>query len=71
MSRINSEGIPREDLLFALRTPRMVSEARRIDSCLLCRNRRVNEAGLCDVCYTMLDGEEFRLVGRWLSGEGP
>jgi hypothetical protein len=71
MSRLNSEGIPREELMLALRTPRLVKEARRIDSCLLCRNPRVNEAGLCDVCYGMLDGAEARLVGRWLSGEGP
>jgi hypothetical protein len=72
VERLNSEGIPRANLRFALRDRRAVSGARRIDSCLLCRRSRVNEAGLCDVCYSLLDDpEEQRLAQRWLSGEGP
>lgn len=71
MSRFNSEGIHREDLIHVLRVPRLVQQARRIDSCLICRNAKVNEAGLCDVCYTMLDGAELRLASQWLSGQGP
>ena len=45
--------------------------ARQIDSCLLCRNPRVNEAALCEVCWAMLDDDELKLALRWLSGEGP
>jgi hypothetical protein len=68
---MNSEGIPRRRLAVALKDRGQVADARRIDSCLLCRRPRVNEAGLCDVCYGMLDGEELKLATRWLSGEGP
>jgi len=71
VERLNSEGIPRHTLKFALRTSRIVREARRIDSCLLCRRPSVNEAGLCDVCYSALDGEELQLATRWLSGFEP
>ena len=45
--------------------------ARKINSCLLCRRIGVNETGLCEVCYGMLDGEELRLATKWLTGEGP
>lgn len=71
MDRLNGEGIPRDNLLLALRDRRAVTGARRIDACLLCRNPRVNEAGLCESCYAMLDGEELRLATRWLAGVGP
>jgi len=72
VERLNSEGINRAELKFALTRPRIVMAARRIDSCLLCRHGGVNEAGLCNMCYSMLqDPEEQRLVNRWLSGEGP
>jgi len=71
VERLNSEGIRRGELRFALTQPKMVADARRIDSCLLCRNGPVNEAGLCEVCYTILSDEEFRLAQRWLTGEGP
>jgi hypothetical protein len=60
--RLNSEGILRRDLPFALKNRRMVTDARRIDSCLLCRRPHVNEAALCDVCYAMLEGEELELA---------
>ncbi|CAN5574715.1 hypothetical protein BH11ARM2_BH11ARM2_17180 [soil metagenome] len=71
MERWNSEGIRRNELLFALRTPRTVATARRINACLLCRRNSVNEAGLCVVCYSLLEGEEARMAERWLSGEEP
>lgn len=71
MERLNSEGIRRDHLLQALKSRKTVYVARRIDSCLLCRRRSVNEAGLCDFCYSMLDGEELIAAVRWLSGEGP
>lgn len=71
MDRLNGEGIPRHHLLLALKNRKVVLDARRIDACLLCRNRRVNEAGLCDSCYAVLDGEELRLVNRWMAGVGP
>ena len=69
--RLNSEGIPREHLLIALRDRRVVQAARYINSCLLCRRREVNEAGLCEVCWGMLEGEEIRMGERWMRGEGP
>ena len=71
MERLNSEGIPRDQLKHALRNKRMVREARRINSCLLCRRVGVNETGLCEVCYSMLDGEELHLAEAWLRGGGP
>lgn len=71
MDRYNHEGIARRDLPLALKNARLVFTHRRIDSCLLCRRMRVNEAALCSVCYSLLEGEEFRLANRWLTGEGP
>ncbi|HEY0867539.1 MAG TPA: hypothetical protein VGE01_09175 [Fimbriimonas sp.] len=71
MERLNGEGIPRHTLMLALKNRKQVADARRIDSCLLCRNRRVNEAGLCDMCYALLDGEELRMATRWMAGVGP
>ena len=71
MERYNSAGIRRDELLFALRTPHMVLIARRFDCCLLCRCSTVNEAGLCDLCYSMLHGDELTLATRWMAGVGP
>lgn len=72
MERLNAEGIPRNQLKFALSRASIVATARRVDSCLLCRRRGVNEAGLCDLCYPLIqDTEELKLVERWMSGEGP
>ena len=71
VERVNSEGIPRLDLAHYLRHRSSVIAARRIDTCMLCRRHRVNEAGLCDYCYSALDGEEARLAAAWLSGQGP
>ena len=72
MERLNSEGILRDELRFALKSRRAVMSARRINSCLLCRRMGVNESGLCEVCYGLLDdAEELRLANRWLTGEGP
>lgn len=71
VSRLNPEGIPRDQLLFVLGQPRRVREARRIDRCLLCRGARVNDAGLCELCYSMLDGDEQRLATRWTTGGAP
>lgn len=66
--RVNSTGLPRKDLLWALEQPRMVKLARQTDSCLLCRESRVNEAGLCRICYSLLDDREIALARRWLQG---
>ena len=71
VDRLNPEGIPRNQLAFVLTQPRRVREARRIDACLLCRRASVNDAGLCEICYSMLDGEELRLATRWTVGGGP
>lgn len=69
--RFNSEGIPRRRLSIALRTRRVVLTARRIDSCLLCKRPEVNEAGVCAVCYAILNDEELGLAERWMRGQGP
>ncbi|MBI5708200.1 MAG: hypothetical protein HZC36_14555 [Armatimonadetes bacterium] len=71
MDRLNSEGIKRWELKQALQNPRIVTRARTIDACLLCRGHRVNEAGLCDVCWAMLDDDEIGIALGWLSGERP
>lgn len=71
MERVNSEGILRSDLRWVLTQSRLVHAARRIDTCLLCRRRRVNEAGLCDVCHATLTDEELKLAEKWLRGTGP
>lgn len=69
--RLNSEGIRRDELRWALTQRRIVAGARKINSCLLCRRIGVNEAGLCEVCFTLLSDEEARIAYRWISGEGP
>lgn len=33
--------------------------------------KKVNEAGICEVCYGSLDGPELALAVRWRSGVGP
>ncbi|MBS1721713.1 MAG: hypothetical protein JSS66_01770 [Armatimonadetes bacterium] len=71
MARINSTGIKREQLVWALQSPLVVGEARNRDSCLLCRGDRVNEAGLCTLCASLLNDEESRLAERWTSGMEP
>ncbi len=72
MERLNSEGIGRSQLAWTLTQPHIVLTARRIDACLLCRRKGVNEAGLCEVCYILIDDpEETFLIRRWLTGEGP
>lgn len=70
MDRINSEGIPRHLLAIMLKEPDVVRVAVKQDACLLCRNGKVNEAGLCQVCFTMLTDEEIKLAEAWTSGRG-
>jgi hypothetical protein len=71
VDRLNSEGIPRYQLTVALKDRHQVMRARRFDICMLCRRQRVNDSGLCEICYSSLDGEEFRLAASWISGVGP
>lgn len=71
MDRYNAEGIRRADLLVTLKDRRKVREARKHDYCLLCRAERVNEAGLCNACYSCLDGEEHHVAAQWIAGVGP
>lgn len=71
MARINSTGIKRSELLWALGNPALVRDARERDSCLLCRGSRVNEAGLCNVCTTSLNDAESRMVEKWMAGGSP
>lgn len=66
--RYNSEGIPRDELVWALTQRRLVREARKIDSCLLCRRDGVNEAALCPICWAILDEIELTAATRWTSG---
>lgn len=66
--RINAEGVPRSQLMLTLGDRRAVLTARRIDACLLCRDRGVNEAGLCGKCWSQLTDEEFVLAQKWLLG---
>lgn len=71
LERLNSEGIPRDHLAWALTQERIVRHARAQGRCLLCRGEPVNEAALCQVCYALLNGPELDLAVRWTSGVGP
>ena len=71
MDRLNSQGIPRRKLIWTLAQEKIVKRAIQTDSCLLCRNERVNEAGLCEICTSQLNDEELKAVDKWLSGVGP
>lgn len=71
MERLNGEGIPRSQLAWALTQAHLVRSAIKIDSCLLCRAERVNEAGLCNLCYTLLQPNEQVLAERWFIGMAP
>lgn len=71
MERWNAEGIPKQQLVWALSRRDIVMEHRRIDRCLLCRRPKVNEAALCEVCYGTLNNDELALALRWMSGAGP
>ncbi len=69
--RINGTGLKREDLAWALGRPDYVAQARKNNFCLLCREPHVNEAGLCKVCYSLLEDHELKLATQWLSGLRP
>lgn len=71
MDRLNGEGIPRNQLEWALTQRKMVLTARKINSCLLCCSKPVNEGGICDVCMAILNDKELKLVERWMGGTGP
>lgn len=68
MGRFNEEGIPREDLLEALARPDIVRYFRRRNQCMLCMRPGVGPSGLCEVCYSMLDGKELDAAVEWNSG---
>jgi hypothetical protein len=71
VERLNSEAIPRDKLMLALRNRRLVMEHRKLDKCLLCCSPDVNESALCIVCWSLLSDEEYKLGERWLCGVGP
>jgi hypothetical protein len=71
MSRFNSEGVPRDALLWTLTQRDKVMRARKLDSCLLCCSPKVNEGGLCDKCMAIVTKEELKLVEKWMAGVGP
>ncbi len=71
VERVNSQGIPLEDLKYVLLHARFVHKARRVNRCLLCCEPNVNEAGLCDACYTQLPEAEAKLAERWIAGVEP
>lgn len=71
MERWNSESIPRSHILWALKTPRIVMGALKIDKCMICQGPKVNEAGICPICWAMLDEDELRQAEKWLNGSAP
>lgn len=71
MERWNSEGIPRDQLMFILRQGFAVKTAIRIQKCMLCRASGVNEAGICHMCMAFLSDEESRLVEKFMNGMEP
>lgn len=71
MDRVNSQGVPVEQLAWVLTQRKLVLQARKRDRCLLCCCAQVNEAGLCEVCTALLPDHELRLAERWMAGTGP
>ncbi|MBX3110500.1 MAG: hypothetical protein KF857_00700 [Fimbriimonadaceae bacterium] len=71
MDRLSESGWPRHQLAWVLAQNKFVAEARRLDSCLLCRSPKVNEAGLCEGCYASLEPPDIDLAERWLAGAMP
>lgn len=71
MNRLNSEGIPRDQLGWALSQPSIVNHYRKLGKCMLCLRPGVNEAGVCEVCNTLLESPERDQVQRWIIGIGP
>lgn len=71
MLRWNAEGLPRNQLIWALSRPDIVGRFRRINSCMLCMARDVNEAALCEVCYGMLEGDELNAAVDYMAGVRP
>jgi hypothetical protein len=69
--RWNPEGIRRDQLIWALTQAHIVPEYVKIDACMLCRANRVNDAGLCRMCYALLDGAEIKVAVRWMNGVAP
>lgn len=68
MDRINPEGYPWDDMKYHLTRPDHVKTAVQTDSCMACKGKRVNEAGLCDLCTSQLSAEELSLVEKWMAG---
>ena len=71
MPRIHREGILRGDLLIALRTKSKVITARETDTCMLCCAKKVNDAGICQMCMPLVSDEELKVIERWMAGVGP
>lgn len=69
--KFNPEGLTRQQFLHALQTPALINAAIKRDRCLICCRTKVNEAGICDVCYAELSEKENELVVRWLRGAMP
>lgn len=71
MQRSNSEGIPRDQLFYALSNRRIVADAKAKDRCLLCCRNSVGASGLCGFCYATLDNPELEIAVKWNAGVGP
>ncbi|MEZ5163598.1 MAG: hypothetical protein R2688_07560 [Fimbriimonadaceae bacterium] len=69
--RLNPEGVPRHQLTFFLTQARVVRSAVQRDCCLLCCDPKVNEAGLCHICFAYLTDEEYKLAEHWITGVMP
>lgn len=71
MRRFNSRGIPREELVIALKTRQLVHLARERNQCLICLAPRVTKAGLCEGCLATLTDEELHHALPWLEERLP
>lgn len=71
MSRWNAEGIPVSDLHWVLRREDLVRARRRVGKCFVCCESNINEAGLCEVCLSLLSDDLVRMVEKWRQGMVP
>jgi hypothetical protein len=71
MRRFNSRGVPREELVLALKNRELVRLARQRDQCLICLAPRVTKAGLCEGCLATLTDEELLYAVPWLEERLP
>lgn len=69
--RWNQTGLPRDQLLWALTQRHIIQKTQNERKCLLCKEKPINEAGLCEICWALLSEKELELAGKWMRGDGP